>query len=45
MGLGTVMVSVMMDVVVNVVMNVVMNVADKKARQDGFRGRLCLRKA
>ncbi|MDB9845130.1 hypothetical protein OAC30_02140 [Burkholderiaceae bacterium] len=41
MGLGTVMVSVMMDVVVNVVMNV----ADKKARQDGFRGRLCLRKA
>jgi len=24
---------------------VVMNVADQKARQDGFRGRLCLRKA
>jgi hypothetical protein len=32
-GLGTVMVYV------------VMNVADQKARQDGFRGRLCLRKA
>jgi len=24
---------------------VVMNMADKKARQGGFRGRLCLRKA
>ncbi|MGB4120243.1 MAG: hypothetical protein WBK05_08680 [Burkholderiaceae bacterium] len=36
-GLGTVMVYVVMDVVVNV--------AGKKARQDGFRGRLCLRKA
>ena len=36
-GLGTVMVYVVMDVV--------MNMADKKARQGGFRGRLCLRKA
>jgi len=27
------------------VMDVAMNVADKKARQGGFRGRLCLRKA
>jgi len=33
------------NVVVHVVMDVVMNVADKKARRDGFRGRLCLRKA
>ena len=41
MGLGTVMVYVVMDVV----MDVVMNMADKKARQGGFRGRLCLRKA
>jgi len=32
-------------VVAHVVTNVVVNVADKKARQDGFRGRLCLRKA
>ena len=40
-GLGTVMVYVVMDVV----MDVVVNVAGKKARQDGFRGRLCLRKA
>jgi len=30
---------------VYVVMDVVMNMADQKARQDGFRGRLCLRKA
>jgi len=33
------------NVVVHVVTNVVVNVAGKKARQDGVRGRLCLRKA
>ena len=33
------------NVVAHVVTNVVVNVAGKKARQDGVRGRLCLRKA